>query len=176
MTKKIVITSESKIKVNSLIEVISENSRDYQVLPRKTKTWTKQPIGEVQTFALNLLRVAECTKYIATEDIDCIISIESGISCYDKWYDFASVIVFYHYEKYYELLSEKCYIPEDYSELLDYSEENGIGEKFTFGEVLCAKYPELNLDPKNWQEKICGLSRKQQIKDVLQSCCDRGFF
>ena len=159
--KHLILTSTSKIKVDAVKEVFTS----YEIIAIKTPTTVEQPFGVEQTKELSRGRIYYVEGLLSTKLP--ILSIESGIyESGGNYYDFVYVI----------LKGESGYpwkycdggnllIPKEYQHYVTEAQDKGFATT-TFGAVLNSYNPSIPKD--NWQESLCGISRKDQIKQILE--------
>ena len=159
--KHLILTSTSAVK----IAVVKETFPDYEVIAIKTPTEIEQPFGYLETRRLCRSRVYAVEEMLSTKLP--IISIESGIQEVIGGYaDFVYVVIEtnedYNWDN---IAGDNLLIPEEYQHYVTEAKEKGFATT-TFGEVLNSYNPSIPKD--NWQEQLCGVSRKDQIKQVLK--------
>ncbi|MCK5615238.1 DUF84 family protein [Candidatus Pacearchaeota archaeon] len=163
---RIAVTSESKIKLDAVINAYSFMSPIPEIVGYSTNSGVgEQPVG-VQTLVGARNRIDDLKRRI--NDYDLIISIENGIFPGDQWEDRAVVII-YHAgrDKRYTGQSEPVVFPDEYVKV---AQERGF-IKHTVAEVMKERgYIENAKDP---HETISGIPRQEFLEDTLKELIER---
>ena len=177
MAIKILLTSESKIKVTALKEYFNTNpffdnfivgnNLNIQTLDCSDCDLPAQPYGDINTilsFAKERLNFSK-TK-CDSRSFDFIISIESGI-CENK--DYCTILISHKdilassYS--FGLLIKTCYIDKLKANMLINFNKKISGYSITAGDIM---HNENNtIDTKNWMLQMNGVDRKHQIIHAL---------
>lgn len=162
--KHLILTSTSEVKVAAVKEVFPA----FEIIAIKTPTEIEQPFGHEQALYCARRRVNYVDNMLLSRPLTGlpIMSIESGLvkTKHETYSDFVTVFVEStkgegHYQ------SAFLPIPPEYTEYVEEAEAIGF-LTITFGEVLNGYFPSIPKD--NWQGHLCGVSRKDQIKQVLK--------
>lgn len=163
MNKTVLLCSTSPIKLDALTEYLANTFEDIFSIDMFNCDNLNLPNQPINTTLECCNKRLEYSKKI-NKKYDIYVSIENGIEEVNNIYYECCYVILEQKGVKAEGLSE-IEMPHKFTSLIkDYKDTN-----ITFGETLKNKYPELNIDPKNWIKTILNIDRKEMIQHALAS-------